>query len=179
MAITPHNVPAPDIASADTSIKYRIYYALKRDVDIEQWDKPDDATVEELPMLQGKYAYAIDCRTASVKPTAASAGDIVPTSQPTITADILGISKEALKLIIDFNGEEMFVIWEHCKTGQKFIAGSSCGGLKMTYTKAGTDDSFTGISLQWQGTCEAPFYYFEGNVPLEPTVPAEPEEPEE
>ena len=168
MAITPFNVLAPDIKTADTSIKYRLYYALKRDVDIEEWGKPEAATVSELPMLPDKYAYFIDCRTASVKANAASAGDIIPTNQPTITADILGISKDALQLIIDFNGEEMFVIWEHCKSGQKYIAGSSCGALKMTYTKAGTDDSFTGISLQWQGTCEAPFYLFDGEVPLEP-----------
>ena len=168
MAITPFNVQAPDAKSADTSVKYRLYYALKRDVNIEELEKPTEATIEELPMLSGKYAYYIDCRTASVKANAASAGDIVPTNQPTITADILGISKKSLQFIIDFNGEEMFVIWEHCKTGQKFIAGSSCGALKMTYTKAGTDDSFTGISLQWTGTCEAPFYFFDGEVPLNP-----------
>lgn len=154
--------------SALTSLKYRLYYARVRDeVDMDNWPAPVNATIFNVPMLPGKVMHYIDCRVNSVKPNATSVGEIAPQAELTVVSDLEGLSKAMLAFLYANNGEDMVLIWEHCATKQKFIAGSPCSGLMMTFTKLGTDDNFTGASLQFKGQCPDPFNFFDGEIPLE------------
>lgn len=164
--ITNQNIPRNTSESASASLKYRIWYARVRDeVDMDNWPASENATISAIPMKAGKYFHSIDCRADSVRPNAQSVGDIAPSGELTIVADISGLSKTMLQLFYANNGEDMVVIWEHCQTKQKFVAGSPCSGLIFSYTKLGTDENSTGASVQWKGKCPEPFLYFDGEVP--------------
>jgi hypothetical protein len=154
--------------SALASLKYRLWYSRVRDeVDMDSWPAPVNATIFNVPMKAGKVMHYIDCRVNSVKPNAASVGDVAPQGELTVVADIEGLSKALLAFLYANNGEDMIIIWEHCATKQKFIAGSPCSGMIMTYTKLGTDDNSTGASIQFKGQCPDPFSFFDGEIPLE------------
>ena len=162
------NIPRNAKESALASLKYRMYYARVRDeVDMESWPAPINATMFNVPMLPGKVMHYIDCRVNSIRPNAASAGEVAPQGELTVTAEIDGISKALLAFLFGNNGEDMVIIWEHCATKQKFIAGSPCSGLIMTYTRLGSDENSTGATLQFRGQCPDPFNFFDGEVPLE------------
>ncbi len=166
--ITNQNIPRNTSESATSSLKYRIWYARVRDeVDMENWPAAVNATISSIPMQPGKKFHYIDCRADSVRPNAVSVGDIAASGELTITADISGLSKIMLQLFYANNGEDMVVIWEHCQTKQKFVAGSPCSGLIFTYTKLGTDENSTGASVQWKGKCPEPFLFFDGTIPIE------------
>lgn len=162
------NIPRNQKESALASLKFRLYYARVRDeIDMDNWPAPVNATIFNVPMLPGKVMHYIDCRINSVKPNASSVGEIAPQAELTVVSDIEGLSKTLLAFLYANNGEDMVLIWEHCATKQKFIAGSPCSGLMMTFTKLGTDDNSTGASLQFKGQCPDPFNFFDGEIPLE------------
>lgn len=162
------NIPRQAKETALPSLKYRLYFARVRDeVDMESWPSPVNATINSVPMKPGKVMHYIDCRVNSVKPNAVSVGDVAPEGELTITADIDGLTKPLLAFLYGNNGEDMVVIWEHCATKQKFIAGSPCTGMMMTYTKLGTDENSTGASIQFKGKCPDPFNFFDGTIPVE------------
>lgn len=168
------NIPRNLKETASPSIKYRIWFARVRDeVDMDNWPVPENVTINSVPMVDGKVMHYIDCAVKSVKTNVVSVGDIAPEGELTMTATIDGLSKALLAFLFGNNGEDMVVIWEHCETKQKFIAGSPCSGLKFTFTKIGTDENSTGAGLQWKGQCPDPFNYFDGEIPVEaPTVVA-------
>lgn len=162
------NIPRNAKESALASLKYRMYYARVRDeVDMDNWPAPVNATIANVPMLPGKVMHYIDCRVNSIRPNATSAGEIAPQGELTVTAEIDGISKTLLAFLYANNGEDMVIIWEHCATKQKFIAGSPCSGMIMTYTRLGTDENSTGATLQFKGQCPDPFNFFDGDIPVE------------
>lgn len=162
------NIPRQAKETALPSLKYRMYFARVRDeVDMDSWPSPVNATIFNVPMMAGKTMHYIDCRVNTVKPNAVSAGDVAPEGELTITADIDGLTKPLLAFLYGNNGEDMVVIWEHCATKQKFIAGSPCSGMIMTYTKLGTDENSTGASIQFKGKCPDPFLFFDGEIPVE------------
>ncbi len=162
------NIPRNAKESARPSLKYRIYYARVRDeVDMDSWPAPNNATIVSVPLKPGKVMHYIDCMINTVRANAASVGEISPEGEITITADLEGLSKALLAFLWGNNGEDMVIIWEHCGTKQKFIAGSPCSGLMMTFTKAGFDENSAGASLQFKGQCPDPYNFFDGEVPLE------------
>lgn len=169
--ISTQNIPRNSPDTAKASIKYRLWFGRVRDeIDMDSWPVAVNATINSIPMLPGKVMHYMDCAMNSIKPNAASVGDIAPNGELTITANIDGLSKSLLAFLWGNNGEDMVVIWEHCTTKQKFIAGSPCSGLRFTFTKVGTDDNSTGVSLQWKGQCPDPFNYFDGEIPVEAPV---------
>ena len=61
------------------------------------------------------------------------------------------------------------MIWENCLTGKKFIAGSPCSCLRLSYESLGVIDDWQGANLKFVGAaCPDPFWFFEGDIPLEP-----------
>lgn len=147
------------------SIKYRIWLVRSRDqVDVENFPKAENVTIYTFPLKQGQFWHYLDCRPQSVVPNSASEGDVAPIFALTVTADILGLSKKTLKFIYENNGEDFFLLWENCVTGDRFIAGSACSPMKLTVTRLGSDDSFTGASLSFASSCPEPYYFFEGNI---------------
>jgi len=165
------NLPKNTPESAKSPIRYRVYFARVRDeVDMNLWPLPANATINAVPMQAGKYFHYIDCKVDSFKVNAASVGEVAPEGELTIAFDIEGLSKAMLAFLFANNGEDMVVIWEHCATKQKFIAGSPCSGLIFTYTKLGNDGNYTGASCQLKGKCPDPFLFFDGTIPLEDPV---------
>lgn len=154
------------------AIKYRLYCAKKIDIDWDKWKPAASGSIAELPMLLDKYCMFIDCQANSVKPNAATVGEIAPQGQLTISASYEGITPESLQWIYNNNGEEFVVIWENCLTGKKFIAGSPCSCLKLSYESLGVIDDWQGANLKFVGSpCPDPFWFFGGTIPL-PTIAA-------
>lgn len=170
------NLPQAPEVTAKPVIVNRLWLARARDeVDMEQFPEATKGTIaaESLKMLSGKGFHFIDCIKNTVKPAAKSVGEVAPLGQATITADVKGLTPEALDFIYENNGEEMIVIWEQCSSRQKFIAGSRCGGLTMSYTNIGYTDEFIGAQLSFTGgKTAAPFYFFEGDIPKPTATPA-------
>jgi hypothetical protein len=147
------------------SVKYRIWVARAKDqVDVENFPRADNVTIYTFPLKAGQHWHFLDCRPQSVVPNSASEGDVAPIFTLTVTADILGVSKKTLKFLYDNNGEDFFLIWENCVTGDRFLAGSACSPMKMTVTRLGSDDSFNGATLSFASSCPEPYYYYEGNI---------------
>ncbi len=171
MAINVNNLKASTSQDKIPAIKYRIYCAKKVDIDWDKWDKATDGVIKKLPILAGKCCLYIDCQANSVKPNAATVGEVAPQGQLTINCSYEGITPEALQFIYNNNGEEFVVIWENCLTGKKFIAGSPCSCLKLSYESLGVIDDWQGANLKFVGAaCPDPFWFFEGDIPLEPVV---------
>lgn len=174
--IDTNNLPAADVNSKIAAIKFRMHLAKKQDIDFEKWKKAIDGVIDNLPMLAGKYCAYLDCQANSVKPNAATVGEIAPQGQLTIAASLEGITKKSLQWIYRNNGEEFVVIWENCMTGEKFIAGSPCSCLKLTYEALGVIEDWQGATIKFVGTpCPEPFWFFSGEIPL-PSVEENPEQ---
>ena len=103
------------------SIKYRIHLALMRDVDIDNFPVALAATLANIPLLAGKKWHYLDCQQNSIKPLAASVGEVAPQGQLNINASVEGITKETLAYLYEINGEDVICVWENCQTGEKFV----------------------------------------------------------
>lgn len=170
MAITNNNLPAQDNKSKLPSIKFRIWAAEYDDIDWDAFTAPTTGSVATITMKTGKYFAYIDCQPNSVKPNAASVGEIAPQGQLTIAAAIEGITEDSLQWIYDNNGKQKVVIWENCATGKKFIAGSPCSGLRLSYEALGVIDDWQGANIKFTGSaCPEPFWFFSGTIPVPAT----------
>jgi len=152
-----------------STIKYRLYFALLSDIDVDNFPKAVNATIASNVLLPGKKHRIFDAKINTISPTGA-AGQSQGTVALTLTPQVEGFSKEVLDFIYNLNGERIIVIWEDCKTGQLFIAGSPCsGGLLVSITNLGKmDDGFYGAILEMKGgDCPDPFYFYEGPIVLE------------
>jgi hypothetical protein len=174
MAITLNNLDASsDPKDKNPSIKYKIYLALAADVDLDNWPAVVSGAIPSLPMKTGKVCKYIEVQDGSIKPNAAAVGEVAPQGQLTILANIEGIYPEMLQWLYEQNGNKFVVIWEHCVSGKKYIAGSPCSTLKLSYTALGLIEDWLGANIQWVGAaCMEPFWFFNGTVPLVP--PANP-----
>lgn len=152
-----------------SNIKYRLYFALLSDIDVDNFPKAVNATISSNVLLPGKMHRIIDAKTDSINPSGAageSQGNIVLTIAPQIE----GLSKSALDFIYQLNGERIIAFWEDCTTKQLFIAGSPCsGGLLVSVTNLGKmDDGFYGAILTMTGgQCPEPFYFYDGPILLD------------
>jgi len=163
--------------SKQNSPKYRLWVALLNDVDVENWPKPEDATISENVLKEGKKFNYLDSTPSSINPNAAP-GESPLNGVMTLTPVIEGISKKSLQWTYDNAGEDCIVVWERCVDGQKFIAGSPCSsGLRLSYTNIGNlDGGIGGIALQFQGQeCPEPFYFYDGPLEVEPDVEPDPD----
>lgn len=167
--ITLKNLPAAEANAKIAAIKYRIYLAKKQDIDFDNWEKAQAGIIKKLPLLTGKYCAFLDCQANSVKPNAATVGEIAPQGQLTVAASIEGITEETLEWVYLNNGEEFAVIWENCMTGKKYIAGSPCSCMKLTYEALGVIEDWQGATIKFVGApCPEPFWFFDGEIPLPP-----------
>ncbi|MDR0681750.1 MAG: hypothetical protein LBG15_07885 [Dysgonamonadaceae bacterium] len=149
-----------------SSLKNRLYFALLRDVDIDNFPKAVNATISSNVLLAGKYHYFLDAKVNTINPTGAT-GESQGNIALTLTPQLEGISRETLNFIYGINGERVIAVWENCETGEKFIAGSPCsGGLLVSVTSLGKmDDGFNGAVLTLTGgECPDPFYFYEGPI---------------
>lgn len=169
MIIDLNNLVAAEASAKIAAIKFRIYLAKKQDIDFDKWEKPEGGVVKKLPMLPDKYFSYLDCQANSVKPNAATVGEVAPQGQLTVAASIEGIVEQTLQWIYRNNGEEFVVIWENCMTGKKYIAGSPCSCLKLTYEALGVIEDWQGATIKFVGApCPEPFWFFGGEIPLPP-----------
>lgn len=169
MTISLNNLPAVDASAKIATIKYRIYLAKKQDVDFEKWEKATAGIIKKLPLLSDKYCAFLDCQANSVKPNAATVGEIAPQGQLTVAASIEGITEDTLQWIYQNNGQEFVLIWENCMTGKKYIAGSPCSCLKLTYEALGVIEDWQGATIKFVGApCPEPFWFFGGEIQLPP-----------
>ncbi|GHT63806.1 hypothetical protein FACS189451_10940 [Bacteroidia bacterium] len=151
-----------------SSMKTRLYFALLKDVDVENFPKAVNSTILSNVLLPGKKHYYLDAKINTINPTGA-AGESLGNIALTLSPQLEGISKETLNFIKELNGERIITIWENCETGEKFIAGSPCsGGLLVSVTSLGKmDDGFNGAILEMKGgDCPDPFWFYEGPILL-------------
>lgn len=163
------NQPMNPKSSKVLSIKYRIHLALMRDVDIDKFPVAAAATLANVPLLAGKKWHYLDCQQNSIKPLAASVGEVAPQGQLNINASVEGITKETLAYLYEINGEDVICVWENCQTGERFIGGSPCSsGLRLTYQSLGAQDNWQGATIQMKGgECPEPFWFYSGDTPTE------------
>jgi len=156
-----------------STIRFRMFFALLSEILINDFPKAVGATINSNVLLPGKKHHIFDAKVNTVSPTGA-AGQSQGTVALTLTPQVEGFSKEVLDFIYNLNGERIIVIWEDCKSGKMFIAGSPCsGGLLVAITNLGKmDDGFYGAVLEMKGgDCPDPFYFYEGPILLnEPKV---------
>jgi len=163
------NLPNQEGRLKISTIKFRLYFALLSDVDVDNFPKAVNATIASNVLLAGKKHRIFDAKINTINPTGA-AGSSQGTVNLTIQPQVEGFSKEVLDFIYNLNGERVIAIWEDCKTGKMFIAGSPCsGGLLVAITNLGKmDDGFYGVILEMKGSdCPDPFYFYEGPIIME------------
>ena len=167
-----YNLEKQDKNSKLGKPNFRLYLALLKDVDVENWPTATDATISTDVLKTGKKWNYVDATTESINPNTAL-GESPLNGVLTLSPFIEGISKKSLQWIYDNSAEDCIAVWERCADKQKFIGGSPCsGGLKISYTNIGKDDKGTaGIALQLQGQqCPEPFYFYDGPLEVEPDV---------
>jgi hypothetical protein len=152
-----------------SNIKYRLYFALLSEIDVDNFPKAVSATISSNVLLPGKKHHVLDAKINTVNPTGA-AGESQGNIALTLSPQIEGFSKEALDFIYKLNGERIIVFWEDCKSNKYFIAGSPCsGGLLVSVSSLGKmEDGFYGAVLEMVGgECPEPFYFYEGPIVLD------------
>jgi hypothetical protein len=151
-----------------SSLKHRLYFALLKDVDVENFPKAVNSTILSNVLLSSKKHCYLDAKINTINPTGA-AGESQGNIALTLTPQLEGISRVTLNFIKELNGERIIAIWENCETGEKFLAGSPCsGGLLVSVTSLGKmDDGFNGAILEMKGgDCPDPFWFYEGPIIL-------------
>ncbi|GAB1358568.1 hypothetical protein MASR1M31_03460 [Porphyromonadaceae bacterium] len=164
-----YNIQKQDVASKTGTPKYRIYLAHFKDVDVENFPTPTDATISATILKTGKKFIYLDATSASIKPNV-QPGESPSNGKILLTPFIEGVSKKTLAWIYANAGEDVVCVWERCSDKQKFIAGSACsGGLKLKYSAIGPNDAgIEGIALSMEGgECPEPFYFYEGPLEVE------------
>lgn len=152
-------------ADRHTSLKYRVYFALLADVDIDNFPKAVNATISTNVLLPNKTWKFLDAKVNTVKPA------VAPGASPydgklTIPMIIEGISKPTLSWLYSNLGAEVISVWERCSDGQKFMGGSPCsGGLVVKFKTIGDEGGVSGISLSLEGgDCPEPFWFYDGTI---------------
>jgi hypothetical protein len=152
---------------------YRLWLADLNDVDVDNFPKSVNATIQVNPLKAGKYFHFLDANPKNMKPNAAP-GESPHGGVLTLTPVIEGISKATLAWIYENVGKEVIVIWERCSDRQRFIGGSPCSdGLTIKYTTIGEQDGgVLGINLSFEGAeCPEPFLFYDGEIPTLPATP--------
>jgi hypothetical protein len=158
-----------DKKSKISSIKNRLYIALLRDVDIDNFPKAVNYTILSNVLLPGKKHSVVDAKINTINPSGA-AGESLGNLALTLNPQLEGISKETLRFLYAINGERVIAFWENCETQEKFIAGSPCsGGLMVSVTSIGKmEDGFNGAILEMKGgECPEPYYFYDGPILLD------------
>lgn len=145
------------------NIKYRIWLLRQDECDMDNYPSPSGKTIGSLVLKAGKYWHYIDCEENSVKPNAASEGQ-VPSMKLTVGANLWGLNDAIMSFLFDNNGAYFFLVWENCSTGVKYLAGSPCSRMKMTVTRMGSDENWTGAALEFTNTCPDPFLRYTGTL---------------
>ncbi len=149
-----------------STIKFRLYLAELSDVNIDNFPKPEGATILTNPLLPNRHFSFIDCKTDSIKPET-SVGESPLTGKIKIPVMLEGISRQTLAWVNENAGKRVIAVWERCSDGQKFIAGSPCsGGLLIKLNKIGTlDGGVDGVALDLEGgDCPEPFSFYDGEI---------------
>ncbi len=160
-------------ADKDSGIKFRIYLAELSDVNIEDFPRPQGATLLANPLLPNRTFKYIDCAAESIKPET-GAGESPISGKIKIPVILEGISRKTLAWVYDNMGKRVIAVWERCRDGQKFLAGSPCsGGLMIKLNTIGKQDNgFNGISLELEGgECPEPFWFYDGEIVRETAQP--------
>jgi hypothetical protein len=147
-----------------------MYLALQADVDFDNWPAVVNGAIPSLPMkTPQKVCKYMELQEGSIKPNVATVGEVAPQGQLTIQANIEGVYPTMLQWLYEQNGNKFVVIWEHCVSGKKYIAGSPCSTLKLSYTSLGLIEDWMGANIQFVGAaCMEPFWFFSGEIPLDP-----------
>ena len=149
--------------------KYRLYLALMKDVDIDNFPKAVNVTISTNVLKPGAVYKFLDAKTNTIKPNT-EPGESPYNGKIILSPIIEGISKATLDWVYKNAGLDFVVIWERCSDGQRFIAGDPCsGGLKFAYTSIGEQEGgLAGIATTLTGgECPEPFWFYDGPLPLE------------
>lgn len=157
------NLPKQDKNSKDLSLKYRVYLAPMTSVDVDNYPKPEKATIKQKVLkADEKYNYLDgDARTLvmNVEP-----GENQFKGVPKVTIIIEGLTPDSLEYVYANAGEDFNMIVERCSDGQKFIMGDPCsGGMRMQYTSIGVlEGGNAGISVEFTGgQCNQPVLFYD------------------
>lgn len=160
------SIPVGDPDESKPTLAYKLWLLrIQDEADMDNFPSASGVTLPNVPALSGKYWHYIDCDENSIKSNAASEGEVAPNLLLEVTSNVLGLSDALLQFLYDNNGGKFIIVWEHCATAKKWIAGSPCSGMKLNVTKLGTDDNFTGASLSFKSSCPDPFLRYTGNTP--------------
>lgn len=145
----------------------RIWILLRENADTDNAPLIDEdaQTMADIPLEAGGYWFYVDAQKASVIPKFASEGDLG--LQVTNTVDVIldGLTAETRAFLQKNAGQDMFIVWENCVTGKRYIAGTKCTGMLMTIAEGGWLAEMTGATLLFTSTCpEIPAEYI-GTVP--------------
>ncbi len=129
-----------------STIKFRLYLAELSDVNIDNFPKPEGATILTNPLLPNPL-------TGKIK----------------IPVMLEGISRQTLAWVNENAGKRVIAVWERCSDGQKFIAS---GGLLIKLNKiGGLDGGLDGVALDLEGgDCPEPFCFYDGEIVRETPV---------
>lgn len=167
------NLGKQDKDSQQGTLRFRMFVANIKSVNIDNFPKVIGATMSSNPLLPGEVFKYLDAKAQSVKPNA-TVGESPYSGKLEIDFVIEGISKETLAWIYENQGEDFVIIWQRCSDGQYFIAGDPCsGGLKFSYQSIGVQDGgLAGIACKFTGQdCPNPYLFYDGPVPLaEPDI---------
>jgi hypothetical protein len=149
------------------TLKNRLYLALLKDVDVDNFPQAVNATISTNVLLPNKVYRFVDAQTNSIKPNA-TPGESPYTGKIVLTPILEGLSRTTLDFLYKNVGERVVAVWERCSDGQKFLAGSPCsGGLVVKFTSVGNlDGGVAGVALSLEGgDCPEPFWFYDGPIP--------------
>ena len=167
-------VVATDIPKVDNKYragkqtKYRMWFVTEEQVDTDAaFPNKVDGARGTLVLKAGEYWHKIEAVLDSPEPgSAGEAGDVGSTIKNTLPFIIGGIDKQTRHLLEEGIGNQFYVAWENCVTGNKYLGGNECKPLTLTTFEGGMKKDFTGFNVTFEQETHEMFCEYTGTLPV-------------
>lgn len=173
-------VPVADIARSSNEerspnqIKNRLWYIAADQVDTSvNFPTPNaQRKIGSIPLLSGQYWHYFDIIKDSANPkTTVNNTDFAYELLNNIEFYLGGNSVELLNLIEDGMGQDFFLVYENCGTGEKWLLGTNCKPMTLEDAEEFSQESLTGWRVMFDRTSSKLKYIYTGTLPtISPTL---------
>jgi hypothetical protein len=118
-----------------------------------------------IPLKSGEYWEYIESVEDSPQPGGSGeSGDMGPTIKNTLTFIIGGMGDQVLKMLENGIGNNFYIVWEICATGNKYLGGNGCKAMKLLSFEGGAKKDGTGWTLTFENQCGELWSRYTGTI---------------
>lgn len=140
----------------------------------DQWDQDQPfpsrsgITRGNIPLKSGEYWHYVDTVLDSPEPKSnAEEGEVASLITNQLTFICGGMTEAMVNLLEMGIGEQFFVVWEICSTGDKWLGGNGCKPMKLTNFEGGAGKDQTAWTITFKNQCGEIWSKYSGSTPTQ------------